>query len=145
MTLALPSNAALGLQSRAPSAAVAALEDARIALEALLELGTRVIDADTSALVGIPSALAITIRRLDAAHDAIEAAASCVPTSFGPVLSRHVEHRRRADARELDRLSEEVAAAEHPRLIGRGVVVAALTLLSNLRSDERWFQRKRRA
>jgi hypothetical protein len=113
--------------------------DTRVALGLLLELGMQILDGDASRLLGIPAALAIAIQRLNEVHRSLRGRALRASTPFFAVLAQHAEHRRRSDLHELANLSGAVSAADGPSAIGRSVVVAALVLLSNLESDERWY------
>jgi hypothetical protein len=113
--------------------------DTRVALGLLLDLGMQILDGDVSAALGVPAALAIAIERLDEVHQALRDRAQRASTPFFAVLAEHAEHRRQSDFRELDTLSGAVSAADDANTIGRSVVVAALVLLSNLESDQRWY------
>lgn len=137
---AAKSAAASQATEESPSAhELAGVAGARVALTLLLELGTRVLDGDTSALLGVPDVLARAIERLRDVHQSLRDRALHASTPFFAVLAQHAEHRRRSDFRELDALSAAVIASDDPTAMGRSVVVAALVLLSNLESDERWY------
>jgi hypothetical protein len=116
-----------------------AVADTRAALTLLLELGMQIVDGDAAALLGIPPALARVLERLNDVHLLLGERALRATTPFFAVLAQHAEHRRDSDLRQLDALSEEVSEAQGADTIGRSVVVAALLLLANLESDERWY------
>jgi hypothetical protein len=108
-------------------------------LERLLDLGVQVLDGNAQALLKIPPTLAIAIHALDNVHAVVGALPAGGGRHLHRVLARHVERRKRLDLEELDKLAAAVQAADHPQLVGRSVVIAALVLLSNLASDERWL------
>jgi hypothetical protein len=119
--------------------------DTRVALGLLLELGMQILDGEVSAVLGVPTALAIASERLNEVHQALRDRALRASTPLFAVLAEHAEHRRQSDFRELDALSDAMHASDAATTIGRSVVVAALVLLSNLESDERWYDSLRLA
>lgn len=128
-------------ESLKKASAPSTVADTRAALTRLLELGTRILDGDSSALIGIAPALAIAVDRLDQVHQSLRERVLSASTPFYAVLSEHAVHRRASDLREFDALGAAISEAESPSAIGRSLVVAALVLLANLESDQRWYTR----
>lgn len=137
--VAKPVAASDAIESSHSADEVTSVAEARVALTLVLELGTRVLDGDASALLGIPAVLALAIERLSEVHQSLRTRALRASTPFFGVLADHAEHRMNSDFGELDALSRAVGAADDPTAVGRSVVVTALVLLSNLESDERWY------
>jgi hypothetical protein len=121
------------------AAAVPVTEQARQTLERLLDLGVQVVDGNLPALLEIPATLARAIDGLHGVHVALENLSGAAWGTPVLVLAGHVARRKALDMSELDKLTRALAAAEHPGAVGRSVVIAALVLLSNLASDERWY------
>jgi hypothetical protein len=120
------------------AAALPVTEQARQTLERLLDLGVQVVDGNLPALLEIPATLASSIDGLHGVHVALENLSGAAWGTAVPVLAGHVARRKALDMSELDKLTRALAAA-HPDAVGRSVVIAALVLLSNLASDERWY------
>lgn len=114
-------------------------EQARRALERLLDLGVQVVDGNLSALLDIPAALAAVADGLHGLHYALTALPVSKQLALGPSLEAHAARRKQLDFDELSALVRLVATADRADIVGRRVVIAALVLLSNVESDERWF------
>jgi len=121
------------------AAKIASGDDTRRLLEHLLELGVQVVDGKLDALLDVPAALDAAIEALHSVHAMLGALPNGGRRGLGRLLASHAERRRQLDFAELDKLATAVASAESPASVGRSVVIAALVLLSNLASDERWF------
>lgn len=138
-TMLLTSSSSAAVPSSSGGSALPVTDRARLSLERLLDLGVQVVDGNVPALLEIPAALADALDGLNDVHGALEAlpvndARACVP-----LLVLHVARRKQQDLEQLRGLVNVVAATNQPEAVGRKVVIAALVLLSNLESDERWY------
>jgi hypothetical protein len=138
----------MSLPTTIPSAALATAdgipvipvtEQARRALQRLLDLGVQVVDGKAMALLEIPSILAQVADGLQGVHGALGALPADGDQVLVPVLAAHAARRKQLGLQELKALTNVVATADRPEFVGRRVVITALVLLSNLESDERWY------